>query len=124
MRLFTYGICNNAVYICMYVCTFARRLRLYYSCHQLFSIYAKTRTVFIRIPWGANSNNAHYVHCYVLLFKNPLLLLPVSSAFLSEVCPGFGQLRQAESEVLFKQLILTTKIVSQESVALIEGVQD
>jgi hypothetical protein len=47
----------------------------------------------------------------VLLFKNPLVLLPVSAAFLSEVCSGFGQRRQAESEVLVKHLIIATKMV-------------
>jgi hypothetical protein len=65
----------------------------------------------LSVPWGVTSNKAHYVHFYVLLFKNPLVLLPVSAAFLSEVCPGFGQRRQTESEVLLKHLILTTKIV-------------
>ena len=76
-----------------------------------FPIYTKTGTALICVPWGVTSNNAHYVHCYVLLFKNPLVLLPVSAAFLSEVCPGFGQSRQAESEVLLKHLILTTGVL-------------
>jgi hypothetical protein len=78
---------------------------------MLFSIYTKTGTLFIRVPWGVSSNNVNYVHWYVFLFKNALVCSRLVLAFLSEVCHDFGQLRQAESEVLLKHLILTTTIV-------------
>ena len=99
--------------VCMYVCMHIRsRAEIILPLSSIFlPIYTKTGPVFIRVPWGVTSNNAHYVHCYVLLFKNPLVLLPVIAAFLSEVCPDFGQRHQAESEVLLKHLILTIKIV-------------
>ena len=109
----------------MYAHPLAGRNYVYYPCHQqFFSICTKTGTAFICVPSGVNSNNFHYMHCYVLLFKNPLVLLPVSADFLSGVCPGFGQRRQAESEVLLNHPILTIKIVLWEYSALIEGVQE
>ena len=72
------------MFLCMYVCMlFRSRTEIKLPFHQhFFSIYTKTGTIFIRVPWGVTSIRSVTFIVVCFCSRTRWILPPVSAGFL------------------------------------------